>query len=110
MTLEYSETAYRVLLSLLEGEKRYSQLIDEGKRASVAKILRHLIKEKYIKRKLVDAKPPKTFYSITDIGKKLLHEQKEKIFSQYKELISKDEELISKYKTALTRLKQLDKS
>jgi len=96
MTLEYSETTFRVLFALIEGEKRFSQLINEGKRASVAKILRDLIKQRYIKRRLVDDKPPKTFYSLTDTGKKLLRDQKD--------------ELVSKHTLALNRLKQLDKS
>ncbi len=96
MTLEYSETAFRVLLALLEGEKRFSKIINEGKKASVARILADLIKQRYIKRRLIDAKPPYTIYSITDTGKKLLREHKD--------------ELISKHTIALNRLKQLDKS
>ena len=95
-SIYYSETASRVLLSLLEGEKRFSQLIDEGKKASVARILKDLLEQRYILRRVVDnPPPPKTFYSLTEKGKKLLREQKD--------------QLLSRHKIALNRLKLLDK-
>ncbi len=93
--IEKSEIAYRILLALLEGEKRFSQILKEGKKGSVAKIMQDLLKQRYIKRRLIDSKPPKTVYSLTEIGKKLLEGQKK----EWKERLTKD----------LERLKLLEK-
>lgn len=90
-----SETRDSILLSLLEGEKRFSELIKEGKKGSIARVLVDLLEYGYIKRRLINAKPPKTMYSITKTGRKSLLDHKD--------------EIILKHMTALNRIKLLDK-
>ena len=63
------ENSYRILLALAEGEKRFSELTNEIKKASVAKELSYLLELRYITRRVVeDTKPPRTFYKITKMG------------------------------------------
>ena len=61
--------SYRILLALTEGEKRFSELMNEIKKASLAKELSYLLQLRYITRRVVeDTKPPRTFYKITRTG------------------------------------------
>jgi DNA-binding HxlR family transcriptional regulator len=72
------DNAYRILLALSEGEKRFSDLLKEAKKASVAIELNRLEKMRYISRKVdTEAKPPTTTYNITKAGKDFLSEQAE---------------------------------
>ena len=71
--------SYRILLALTEGEKRFSELMNEIKKASLAKELSYLLKLRYITRRVVeDTKPPRTFYKITKMGMDFLHTEVEK--------------------------------
>lgn len=67
------DNEYNILLALIEGDKRFSQLLREIKKASLAIELNELQRLRYIQR-IVDqkAKPPITFYRITAVGKKFV--------------------------------------
>ena len=76
--IKTGENAYKILLALGEGDKRFNELLREVKKASLAKELNELEKQKYIKRIIIDAKPPTTLYSLTRTGKEFLqHKIKE---------------------------------
>jgi DNA-binding HxlR family transcriptional regulator len=66
------ENAYRILLALSEGDKRFNELLHEVKKASLAKELTMLDKMRYINRQVIDSKPPTTIYSITKLGRDFL--------------------------------------
>jgi DNA-binding HxlR family transcriptional regulator len=74
------ENAYRILLALSEGDKRFNELLREVKKASLAKELTLLEKMKYIKRNVIDAKPPQTNYGITTLGRDFLRSEADKHF------------------------------
>lgn len=79
------DNAYHILLSLLEGEKRFSELTHEVKKASLAKELNELQNLKYVERIVDDkAKPPMTFYRITKTGKSFLCLHKEERMTKLK--------------------------
>lgn len=67
-----SDTTYKVLLSLVEGTKRFNELSKEGKKATVARSLTRLLKQKYVTRTISKTKPIKSFYSITKNGRTVL--------------------------------------
>jgi DNA-binding HxlR family transcriptional regulator len=66
------DNAFRILLSLNAGEKRFSELVKEVKRASLARELRGLEKLDFLKRTVLDGRPPTTVYSITVRGRAFL--------------------------------------
>lgn len=66
------ENAFRILLALNAGEKRFSELVREIKRASLARELKGLEKLKFVKRTVIDSRPPTTIYSITKLGRDFL--------------------------------------
>jgi len=69
---------YQILLALIEGKKRFSELMKEVKKASLAKELNELQRLKYIERIVdVNAKPPISFYKITTAGKKFVKDNAE---------------------------------
>ena len=71
--IKTGENAYRLLLALSEGEKRFNELLREVKKASLARELTELEKMKYIKRNvIVETRPPTTLYSITKLGRDFL--------------------------------------
>lgn len=69
------ENAYRILLAVNSGEKRFGQLVQEVKRASLARELLALEKMKFIKRTVHDTRPPTTIYSITKLGRDFLKDK-----------------------------------
>jgi DNA-binding HxlR family transcriptional regulator len=71
------DNAYIILLALSESDKRFSDLIKEAKKASVALELDRLQKMRLISRTVSDSKPPSTRYSITKLGKDFLAKQAE---------------------------------
>ncbi|MGI0091105.1 MAG: winged helix-turn-helix transcriptional regulator [Nitrososphaerales archaeon] len=72
------DNAYRILLSLAENNKRFSELLKETKKASLSIELNRLEKMKYIARHIdVEAKPGIATYSITKLGKDFLEDQAE---------------------------------
>jgi len=75
VNIKSRENTFRILLALFEGDKRFSQLLKETKKASLGKELIELLALKYITRTLVDSKPPHTFYSITKKGEVFLQDQ-----------------------------------
>ncbi len=78
--IKTGENAYKILLALSEGDKRFNELLKEVKKASLAKELNELDKQKYIKRAVIDAKPPTTIYSLTKMGREFLqHKAKEQL-------------------------------
>ena len=85
------ENAYKILLALSEGDKRFHELVQEVKKASLAKELTILERQKYIKRTVSDSKPPTTTYSLTKVGRQFL---------EYKA-----KELLPKLESELQRLK-----
>ena len=86
--------AYQILLALIDGRKRFSQLLKEVKKASLAKELNELQRLRYIERIVdADAKPPISFYEITTAGKKFVRDN-----AEYQ---------IIKMELCLQRLKQL---
>ena len=90
-----TENTYRILLALLEGDKQFSQLLNEIKKGSLTKELRDLRKLRYIERRVdPDSAPPKSIYSLTKVGKVFLKNQKET--------------RLAKLKIELKRLKMLD--
>lgn len=88
------ENAFQILLLLLDGDKQFNQIMKAGKKGSFANELRELLKQRYIERKLVDSKPPKSIYKITKLGKDFLRNLKD--------------ERITKLKLELKRLNMLD--
>lgn len=88
------DNEYNILLALVGGNKRFSQLLKENKKASLAIELNELQRLRYIER-IVDqkAKPPITFYRITTAGRKFVRDNAEK--------------QITKMELHLQRLKQL---
>ena len=64
---------YRILMSLAQGEKRFTDLLSDIKRATLSKELQRLEEEKLVRR-MVDNKsrPPKVTYSITSKGRDML--------------------------------------
>jgi DNA-binding HxlR family transcriptional regulator len=66
-------TKYRILMLLLEGDKRFTDLLSEIKRATLSNELKDLENYKLIERS-VDKKsrPPKVTYSITKKGRETL--------------------------------------
>ena len=86
--IKTGENAYKILLALSEGDKRFHELLREVKKASLAKELNELDKQKYIKRAVIDAKPPTTLYSLTKTGKDFLqHKVKEQLPKLESELL-----------------------
>ena len=76
--IKTEDNAYRILLSLSERDKRFSDLLKEIKKASLSIELNRLEKDKLIARKVDgQAKPPITMYSITKLGKAFLQDQAE---------------------------------
>ena len=72
------ENMYRILLALSEGDKRFSDLLKEIKKASLSIELNNLLDMRYILRKVdSEAKPPATSYSITSLGKDFLRKKAE---------------------------------
>ena len=62
----------KILLYLLENERaRYSELLKYviPVRSTLALALRELKEDKMIKRRVEDATPVKTWYSLTDLGR-----------------------------------------
>lgn len=95
---EATDNVYRILLALLEGDKHFSELLNEVKKGSLTKELRELRRERFIQRHVItESSPPKTLYSITKIGKDFLRNQK-------------INERILKLRLELKRLKLLDSS
>jgi DNA-binding HxlR family transcriptional regulator len=76
--IKTGENSYRILLALSEGDRRFSELVQEVKRASLAKELTQLEKMKYVTRTVADTKPPTTTYSLTKLGKDFLRSEAEK--------------------------------
>lgn len=60
---------------MIEGDKRFNQLVAEAKRTTLAKELNALLDEGYVERKVVDTKPPKSIYKITRDGRDFLRNQ-----------------------------------
>ncbi|MHB1867926.1 MAG: winged helix-turn-helix transcriptional regulator [Nitrososphaerales archaeon] len=76
--IKTEDNAYRILLALSEGNKRFSDLLKEAKKASVAIELNRLERMKCVFRHVdSDSKPPTTTYSITKLGKDFLSAQAE---------------------------------
>jgi DNA-binding HxlR family transcriptional regulator len=72
------ENVYKILLALAEGDKRFSELLKEIKKASLSIELNHLLEMKYIMRKVdSNAKPPTSTYFITKLGKDFLRKKAE---------------------------------
>ena len=72
------DNAYRVLLALAEGDKRFSELLKEVKKASLSIELNHLKDLRYIIRKVdSNAQPPATSYSITKLGREFVRKKAE---------------------------------
>ena len=72
------DNAYHVLLALSDGEKRFSELLKEIKKASLSIELNRLEKIRYISRRVdVNAKPSVAYYGITKLGKEYLEKQAE---------------------------------
>lgn len=64
---------YRILLLLIEGDKRFSDLLSDVRRATLSNELRQLEHYKLIKRSVDNkSRPPKVTYSITDKGRQTL--------------------------------------
>jgi DNA-binding HxlR family transcriptional regulator len=67
---------YRILMLLASGEKRFTDLLSEIKRATLSSELRKLEGSKLIKRSVDNkARPPGVMYSITDKGRQVLAEK-----------------------------------
>src|SRR5918996_3390464 len=73
MTYRFPSTAYRMLLSLSEGNKRFSELAEIFPKATVAKLLPELEKFKYVERHVTNTRPLQVSYTITNSGEQVLH-------------------------------------
>jgi DNA-binding HxlR family transcriptional regulator len=64
---------YRILMLLVNGDKRFTDLLSDIKRATLSNELRELEHYKLIKRSVDNkSRPPKVTYSITDKGRQTL--------------------------------------
>ncbi len=64
---------YRILILLVDGDKRFTDLLSDIKRATLSSELRELEDYKLIKRSVDNkSRPPKVTYSITEKGKEFL--------------------------------------
>lgn len=80
---------YRILMSLVEGDKRFSELLSDIKRATLSNELQELERYRLIERK-VDKKirPPRVTYSITSKGRETLAERATSVIEEMKGLVS----------------------
>jgi len=67
--------AYWMLLYLYSQDKRFSQLIHQFPKATVAKVLPDLETYKYVRRSISHTRPPGVTYSITQKGKDFINQQ-----------------------------------
>ena len=72
MEYHFPSTAYRILLALYDGNKRFRELAEIFPKATVAKILPDLEKYKYVDRHVTNTRPLQVTYSITENGKKVV--------------------------------------
>jgi len=66
------EGTIAILNTLKLGNARFSDLEGQVKHSTLAKRLKELEEKGLIKRKVVNLRPPRTEYSITDLGKRSL--------------------------------------
>ena len=66
------EGSIDILRVLSRGKARFSDLKKVVKHTTLAKRLKELEKGELVKRRILSARPPKTEYSITNLGRKAL--------------------------------------
>ncbi len=74
MEYHFPSTAYRILLALYDGDKRFRELAEIFPKATVAKVLPDLEKYKYVNRHVTSTRPLQVTYSITENGRKIVDE------------------------------------
>lgn len=83
--MRISDSEIDVLIYLKDGEKNFSEIYKSGINSSRTMALNRLVQKKLITKRFQHDKSRRTFYSITELGLKVLRNKKRKYIEYHEE-------------------------